>query len=159
MGKWVSLFGCPITVTTGRETQFKSQRILDCHRSRTTAYHVANGMVERFHRELRTSITASDSSNWVRALSTVLLRLWSAFKPDIRESTAEFTYSRSPHLPKDHCEVSRVNDDDGVSYAQHLTARMRHLQMHLLRAIPIILRTSRTIDVITHFLRVDSVQT
>ncbi|BHF79607.1 hypothetical protein SprV_0702272800 [Sparganum proliferum] len=60
LNHWVSNFGVPATVTTDRGSQFESTlfRELTCllgtNRNRTTAYHPqANGLVERFHRQLK----------------------------------------------------------------------------------------------------------
>ena len=60
---WVSMFGVPDYITTDRGTQFESalfrnlNNLLGCKKFRTTAYHpIANGLVERFHRQLKGSI-------------------------------------------------------------------------------------------------------
>ncbi|BHF69194.1 hypothetical protein SprV_0301223700 [Sparganum proliferum] len=62
VSRWVAMFGAPSTVTTDRGAQFEStlfQTLLSffgCACIRTTAYHPsANGMVERFHRQLKPS--------------------------------------------------------------------------------------------------------
>jgi transposase InsO family protein len=59
---WVARFGVPSTVTTDRGCQFGSQlwksltQLLGCKLIQTTAYHPsANGMVECFHRQLKSS--------------------------------------------------------------------------------------------------------
>ncbi len=59
------IFGVPSTITTDRGKQFESAlftnlvTILGTKRVRTTAYHPhANGLVERFHRQLKAALTA-----------------------------------------------------------------------------------------------------
>ena len=56
---WISMFGFPTTITTDRGSQFTSSmfrqlsHLLGSSHVRTTAYHPsANGLVERFHRQL-----------------------------------------------------------------------------------------------------------
>ncbi|BHF62775.1 hypothetical protein SprV_0200576100 [Sparganum proliferum] len=72
VSRWVAMFGAPSTVTTDRGAQYESalfQTLLSfigCTRIRTTAYYPAgNGMVERFHRQLKTALRAvEDPGNW-----------------------------------------------------------------------------------------------
>ena len=70
---WISRFGIPSTIITDRGQQFESHlwsilmRLLGTKRSRTTAYHPqSNGMVERFHRQLKASLKAQQNpSSWM----------------------------------------------------------------------------------------------
>nr|VZI32176.1 unnamed protein product [Spirometra erinaceieuropaei] len=72
VSRWVAMFGAPSTVTTDRDIQVEStlfQTLLNslgCTRIRTTAYHpTVNGMVERFHRQIKTALRAvEDPGNW-----------------------------------------------------------------------------------------------
>lgn len=66
---WIFTFGCPSIITTDRGSQFQSTffaefvNLLGVKHISTTAYHpCANGLVERFHRQLKTALTASDNS-------------------------------------------------------------------------------------------------
>ena len=79
---WVSMFGVPEHITTSdRGSQFESAlfrslgQLLGSHRIRTAAYHpVANGIVERFHRQLKASLKAHLHPNqWVSLLPMILL--------------------------------------------------------------------------------------
>ena len=62
---WIARFGTPATITTDRGAQFES-KLWDglCNqfgivRNRTTSYHPqSNGMVERFHRQLRVAMSS-----------------------------------------------------------------------------------------------------
>ncbi|BHF82909.1 hypothetical protein SprV_0802604800 [Sparganum proliferum] len=72
VSRWVAIFGSPSMITIDRCAQFESTlfqtilNVLGCTRIRTTAYHpAANGMVERFHRQLKTALRAAeDPENW-----------------------------------------------------------------------------------------------
>ena len=63
VSNWIARFGIPSTITTDRGAQFESDlwqqlmRFLGTHRIRTTTYHpAANGLVERFHRQLSSAL-------------------------------------------------------------------------------------------------------
>lgn len=70
---WVSRFGCPTEAITDRGEQLESplftdlMRLLGTTRLRFTAYHPqTNGLVERLHRHLKTSLAPQNSpSSWV----------------------------------------------------------------------------------------------
>nr|VZH95960.1 unnamed protein product [Spirometra erinaceieuropaei] len=86
VSRWIAMFGAPSTVTTDRGAQFESaffQTLLNffgCTRIRTTAYHpAANGMVERFHRQLKTALRAvEDPGSWSDNLPLALLGIRAA---------------------------------------------------------------------------------
>ena len=66
---------------TDRGSQFESEffselaTLIGFHRMRTTAYHPeSNGMIERFHRTMKSAIMAR-GGNWLKALPLVLLGL------------------------------------------------------------------------------------
>ena len=78
---WIARYGTPATITTDRGAQFES-KLWDslCNQfgiigNRTTSYHPqSNGMVERFHRQLKAAIMAHKSPNpWTITLPAVLL--------------------------------------------------------------------------------------
>ena len=104
---WISRFGVPSTVTTDRGRQFESalwrelMQLIGSTRCRTTAYHpCANGLVERFHRQLKTSLKAQpEPTKWTEALPLVLLGIRTALKSDLQCNTAELVYGTTLRLP------------------------------------------------------------
>jgi len=104
---WVSRFGMPETATTGRGTQF-SGSVWQCMCDKlgikhimTTAYHPqSNGMVKRFHRQLKEGIHARGGGpTWTSHLPFVLLGIRAATKQEANISAAEAVLGADPILP------------------------------------------------------------
>jgi hypothetical protein len=78
---WITRFGLPHTITSDRGAQFTSQiwsnltTLLNIHHIHTTSFHPqSNGLVERFHRRLKTTLRARCSSpDWMAHLPWFLL--------------------------------------------------------------------------------------
>ncbi|XP_017482880.1 PREDICTED: uncharacterized protein LOC108371786 [Rhagoletis zephyria] len=67
---------------------------------RTTAYHPqANGIIERWHRSLKTAVTCHEREDWSYRLPIILLGLRTAFKPDIGTTAAQLVYGANLRLP------------------------------------------------------------
>lgn len=105
-GQWIARFGVPKTLTTDQGSQFESQlfksllQLAGCKRIRTTAYHpAANGLVERWHRILKTALMCHDASKWTDVLPTVLLGLRTHVRIDTGVSPAEFLYGTTLTIP------------------------------------------------------------
>lgn len=105
---WISRFGVPHRITTDRGRQFESQlfnqlnNMLGTKHLRTTSFHPqANGMIERWHRSLKTSLKAklTNSENWIDEIPLVLLGLRTAIKIDIGASPSELTLGKTLCLP------------------------------------------------------------
>ena len=102
---WISRFGIPMDMSSDRESQFTSQlwssvaKLLGITLHHTTAYHPqANGLVERFHRHLKTSLRARlTGPQWAQVLPWVLLGIRTAPKEDLGCSSAELVYGTPRH--------------------------------------------------------------
>ena len=131
---WIARFGTPSTISTDRGRQFESElfthlmQLLGTKRIRTTAYHpIANGLVERLHRQLKASLKAQpDPSNWTESLPMVLLGIRTAVKEDIRCTAAELVYGTTLRLPGQFFSASS-SDIDPTSYVQRLKSTMQQL--------------------------------
>ena len=119
MASWGARFGVPATITTDQGTQFTGStwqcmcKALGSKHVRTTAYHPqSNGMLERFHRQLKTALRARCSgADWLEHLPWVLLGLLAAPKEEAGLSAAEATYGHSMVLP------SQLQSPPGVPQA------------------------------------------
>ena len=104
---WISRFGIPLEITSDRGRQFLSilwkelASLLSIKINNTTSFHPqCNGLVERFHRQLKASLKAKlKNNNWVDLLPLVLLGLRTAPKEDLNCSSAELVYGTTLRLP------------------------------------------------------------
>ncbi|BHF73292.1 hypothetical protein SprV_0401637300 [Sparganum proliferum] len=124
LSRWVAIFGAPSTITTDH----------GCTRIRTTAYHpAANGMVERFHRQLKASLrAAADPENSTDHLPLVLLGIRSALKPDLDCSAAELVFGATVRLPG---EMISPTPQSAVEDPTNLLHRLRQF-MRTLSPVP-----------------------
>ena len=79
-------------------------RLLGTQRIQTTAYHpIANGVVERFHWQLKGAMKyLSDTTHWTKALPLILLGIRTTFKQDCRYTAEELVYGTTLRLPGDY---------------------------------------------------------
>ena len=110
---WISRFGILAGITSNRGAQFTSSlwsaicSLLKIKHKTTTAFHPqSNGMVERFHRQLKNSLSAHlGSSDWFEHLPWVLLGLNTSPREDSATSASEAVYGSALTLPGQFLEV------------------------------------------------------
>ena len=121
------------------ERQFESAlfknlcETLGSGRIRTTAYHpIANGMVERFHRQLKAALKSHKMpENWTQTLLMVLLGMRSTIKVDLNCTSAELVYGTTIRLPRGFFSTKDCALPDPTDYVQRLKSAMS-----MLRAVP-----------------------
>ncbi|XP_037556819.1 uncharacterized protein LOC119433634 [Dermacentor silvarum] len=89
-------------------------------------------MVERFHRQLKSALAATEERNWMEALPLILLGIRTAVKTDIGCSTAELVYGTTLRLPG---EFFTGSPQDGCTATAAYALRLRDI-MENLRATP-----------------------
>lgn len=103
---------------------------MGCSRTRTSPYHPSsNGMIERWHRTLKAALRCQlqQDNNWIKWLPTVLLGLRTAYKEDIKCSTAELLYGTTLRIPGEFFEDTEHEVIPEV-FLQDLRDRMRSIR-------------------------------
>lgn len=96
----------PRILTTDQGTQFESKffaeisRLSGQHRIHTTVYHPqSNGLVERFHRHLKSALRAA--GDWSSRLPWILFGIRFAIKEDLGTSSAQLLCWQTLRFPGD----------------------------------------------------------
>lgn len=133
---WVARFGCPTDIVTDRGKQFESaifqylSKSIGFKHRKTTAYHPqCNGLIERFHRQLKAAIMCHADSSWSESLPLVLLGVRSAFKEDLQSSSAELLYGEPLRLPGDFFGYKSNHETaDSTEFAARMRSFANNLQ-------------------------------
>ena len=140
---WIARFGVQDDLTSDRGPQFTSHlwaalnKLLGISASTTTAYHPqANGMVERFHRQLKASLKARlCSPHWMDELPIVLLGIRSVWKEDMGCSSADLVFGTALHIPGEFFQ-NTVSVQDAPTDSVPPTEFLRHLQETMHSVLP-----------------------
>lgn len=131
---WIARFGVPDTITTDQGRQFESELFrslfstFGIQHSRTSPYHPqSNGMVERFHRTLKSALTAHESSQWSTKLPIVLLALRNTVKAGFELTPAELVYGATLRLPGEmfHAAPAEPQPPELVATLRDYMAQLR----------------------------------
>ena len=134
--------------------------MLGTERIRTTAYHPAsNGLVERFHRQLKAALRAHENPDWYETLPLVLLGIRTCLKADIQCTAAELVFGTTLRLPGEFF-TPRSSASVGVqTYVERLSTYMRALPPAKTRIQHRQVLIPSELSTCTHvFIRVDSVR-
>lgn len=123
---WITRFGVPNSITTDQGTQFDGKlfaslnNLLGSERIWTSAYNPrANGMIERFHRQLKAAFKCHlAETNWCDYLPIILLFFRATHKEDINATPAEMVFGQNVTLPPDLQEDTSTQVDPEVFVEQ-----------------------------------------
>ena len=131
---WISRYGTPLYITSDQGRQFEAHlfealsQFTGTVRQRTTAFHPqANGMVERFHRQLKAAIRCHENNQWTRILPSVLLGIRAAWKDDLKASSAELVYGQPLRLPGEFFTAA-TNQADSSEFIKELRQHWQQLR-------------------------------
>ena len=165
---WISRFGVPSTIITDRGRQFESQlwnnlmTLLGSKRASDTAYHPqTNGMVERFHRQLKAALKAQYNPDaWMDSLPLILLGIRTALKEDISSTAAEMVYGTTLRLLGEFFTPSPPTSlPDPVDFISKLKQHFKHIHPISPRPVQRTSHISDGLSTATHvFIRQDGVR-
>ncbi|GBP85258.1 hypothetical protein EVAR_92025_1 [Eumeta japonica] len=126
----------PSKLTSDQGKQFESNlfhkltKLLGIDKIHTTPYHPqSNGMVERWHRSLKTALRARlNHKSWIEELPIILLGLRAVPRSDTNVSAAELTFGKTLRLPGDFYDTDRNVSYDSYEYVQKLRQSIDRLK-------------------------------
>lgn len=130
----IARFGTPLAISTDQGGQFKSDlyrelsQLLGSSHFRTTSWHPpSNGIIERLHRTVKSSIMCHQTPHWIDALPFVMLGLRSTYKEDIKGTPAELTYGTTLRLPNDFF-IENPNSITDNEFVKDLRRNMQQIR-------------------------------
>ncbi|XP_038054690.1 uncharacterized protein LOC119726909 [Patiria miniata] len=158
----------PASITTDRGRQFESAlftsltKLLGSTRIRTTSYNPqSNGVVERFHCQLKASLKSHlDPSRWTEYLPITLLGIRATVKSDIACSPAELVYGTSMRLPGQFVDPAKDTTLlDCSSFVDQLQHHMAQLSPARTRVTGTAVHIPKDLQSCTHvYVRCDAVR-
>ena len=141
---WISSFGVPATLTSDIGAQFTSSvwtavcHSLGISTSQTTSFHPqSNGMIELFHRSLKSSLRArADDSHWVSHLPLVLLGLRSVPKEDTGFSVSEAVYGSALTIPGEFLDAPELPNSQFINKIRKVIAGFSTPPPHHVQHLP-----------------------
>ena len=95
---WVARFGAPRLITTDQGSQFEAQlfntltKLVGSKHCRITAYHPeSNGIIERWHRSLKTALMCHSETQWTDTLANSITRAKNLFQRGSRHFCSEIS--------------------------------------------------------------------
>ena len=146
---WISRFGVPFCVITDNGRQFDSNvwktvmARLGIEWKHTTPYNPkCNGVVERFHRDLKVALRAHclQHPSWTKSLPLVLLGLRNAASSEA-QCPAEMTFGRSLSLPGDFWSPLSVDTPENIREAVKFFRPPNRVTRHKSYYVPTELQT------------------
>lgn len=132
---WITRFGTSLRLTTVQGRQFESHLFKQLNELtgtvhfRTTSYHpAANGMVERFHRQVKAAIKCHGNQKWTEILPSVLMGIRAAWKEDLKATVAEMVYGENIRLPADFLSAAEGNHQTEEEFVQNLRKQAENLR-------------------------------
>lgn len=133
---WISRFGIPDRITTDQGRQFESElfstlnKLLGINKIHTSSYHPqANGMLERWHRTLKSAFKCYANNRWTESLPALLLGIRTAISSNQTITPAELVYGTNLRLPYNFFQTSRHSAiTDPHTFVEYLKNVMNDLQ-------------------------------
>ncbi|GFX92522.1 transposon Tf2-6 polyprotein [Trichonephila clavipes] len=102
--------------------------MMGSHRIHSASYHLqSNGMIERFHRHLKSAIIAHEDAGWTDILPIVLLGLRSAMNNDLKARSCQLVYGTTLRLPSDLISSESLQTSVTPTNISKLISMMRKL--------------------------------